>query len=173
MSPNGPLSFFLIFCNKLKFQKDQKVPPFTLFDIVIFFGMIIFCQKISFFQFLKTLRFLSLRYSADFRRSRLVLQTTILTLIGPLFRNNPERRQVRPRAKGQGKLSAKGPLFRFSLLLGNLRNGTGLKSPPFRFFFDTVRLFFEIFLSPKGPSFRFLLFQRNLQNRPRLNGFFF
>ena len=35
--------------------------------------------------------FLSLRYGADLGRSRLVfLQTTILTLICPLFRNNPE-----------------------------------------------------------------------------------
>ena len=53
MSPKGPPSFFLIFCNKLEFQKA--------------------------FYILKTLRFLSLRYSADFRRSRLVqcLQTLI------------------------------------------------------------------------------------------------
>ena len=44
-------SIFLIFCNKLDFQKVEKVSPFTI---------------------LKSLRFLSLRYSADFRRSRLV-----------------------------------------------------------------------------------------------------
>ena len=51
MTPKGPPSFFLIFCNKLDFQKVERVPPCTI---------------------LKTLRFLSLRYSADFRRSRLV-----------------------------------------------------------------------------------------------------
>ena len=45
-------SFFLIFCNKLDFQKAQRVPPSTI---------------------LKTLRFLSLGYGADFRRSRLVV----------------------------------------------------------------------------------------------------
>ena len=39
------------------------------------------------------------------------------------------RRQVRPR--GQGKLSAKGPPFRFLIFQGNLQNRTGLKSPPF------------------------------------------
>ena len=39
---------FSIFCNKLDFQKVRRMPPFT---------------------FLKTLRFLSLRYSTDFRRS--------------------------------------------------------------------------------------------------------
>ena len=46
-----PLQVFLIFCSKLKFQKAQRVSPSTI---------------------LKTLHFLSLRYSADFRRSRLV-----------------------------------------------------------------------------------------------------
>ena len=44
-----PPSSFLIFCSKLKFQTAQKV-----------------------FTILGTFRFLSLRYSADFRRSRLV-----------------------------------------------------------------------------------------------------
>ena len=49
LSPKGPPSSFLIFCSKLKFQTAQKV-----------------------FTILGTFRFLSLRYSADFRRSRLV-----------------------------------------------------------------------------------------------------
>ena len=44
----GPPSIFLIFCNKLDFQKVERVLPFTI---------------------LKTLRFLRLRYSSDFRRS--------------------------------------------------------------------------------------------------------
>ena len=51
MSPKGPPSIFLMFCNKLDFQKVERVPPYTIF---------------------KTLRFLILRYSVDFRRSRLV-----------------------------------------------------------------------------------------------------
>ena len=52
LSPKGPPSiFFKIICSKLKFQKAQRVSIFTI---------------------LKTWRFLSLRYSADFRRSRLV-----------------------------------------------------------------------------------------------------
>ena len=51
MSPKGRSFIFLIFCNKLDFEKAQGVPPFTI---------------------LKTLRFLSLGYGADFRRSRLV-----------------------------------------------------------------------------------------------------
>ena len=46
-------SIFLTFCNKLDCQKSQKVSLFTI---------------------LKILRFLSLRYSADFRRSRLVFK---------------------------------------------------------------------------------------------------
>ena len=49
----GRLHLFLIFCNKIDFQKARSVPLFSI---------------------LKTLRFLSLRYSADFRRSRLVIR---------------------------------------------------------------------------------------------------
>ena len=52
LSPRGPPFIFFIFCNKLDFQRARRVPPFTIF---------------------KNLRFLSLRYSADFRLSRLVL----------------------------------------------------------------------------------------------------
>ena len=63
--------------------------------------------QISIF-FQKVLRFLSLRYGADFRRSRLVfLQMTDLTLIGPLFAETTQAQS------GQGKLSAKGPPFIF------------------------------------------------------------
>ena len=51
VSEGSLLRFFLIFCNKLDFQKAQRVPPSTI---------------------LRTLRFLSLGYGADFRRSRLV-----------------------------------------------------------------------------------------------------
>ena len=52
------LHFFLIFCNKLDFQKAQKVSPSTI---------------------LRTLRFSSLGYGADFRRFRLVCSCSILT----------------------------------------------------------------------------------------------
>ena len=70
------------------------------------------CQKFQVFRKKNVLRFLSLRYSADFRRSRLVFrQTTDLTLIGQLFRETPETTKAR---YGQGKLSAKGPLSVFT-----------------------------------------------------------
>ena len=49
MSSKGPSFNFLILCNKLDFQKAQRVPFFTIS---------------------KTLRLLSLTYSANFRRSR-------------------------------------------------------------------------------------------------------
>ena len=59
------LHHFLIFCNKLYFQKAQRVPHFTI---------------------LKTLRCLNLRYSADFRRSRLVrLILDFLNRCPPIF----------------------------------------------------------------------------------------
>ena len=52
LSPNGPSFKFLLFCNKLDFHKPQRVLPFRIF---------------------KPSSFLSLRYSADLRPSRLVL----------------------------------------------------------------------------------------------------
>ena len=69
-----PLIFF-IFCNKLDFQKAERVHLFTI---------------------LKTWRFLSLRYSADFKRSRLV--TLLLHFRWPLLakrsRNSLQRLSV-------------------------------------------------------------------------------
>ena len=53
MSPKGPPTF-LIFCNRLDFQKVEGLPPLINFE---------------------NCAFLSLRYSADFRRSLLVAHT--------------------------------------------------------------------------------------------------
>ena len=80
------------------------------------------------------------------------LQTTILTLIGPLFRNKSWNHLRCPvRQRGQSKLSAKGPPFHFLLFQGNLQNRTGLKSPPFRIFFRHCATFFRKFFNvPKG-----------------------
>ena len=50
MSPKGPPLIFLIFCHKLDFQKAQRGPPFTIFDIARFFEIIIFCHKNCFFS---------------------------------------------------------------------------------------------------------------------------
>ena len=60
----GSPSMFLIFCNKLYFQKVERDPPFTI---------------------LKPLRFLSLRYSSDFSRSRLVHHNHTMTSYDPPF----------------------------------------------------------------------------------------
>ena len=60
----GPPSSFSIFCNWMYVNKSQRVPPFTFSSLC---G--IFRKKKS---FKNVLLFLSLRYSADFRRSRLV-----------------------------------------------------------------------------------------------------
>ena len=61
------------------------------------------------------------------------------------------------------------PPFGFSLFKRNLQNRTGLKGPPFRFCFGTVRLFFDIFVSKWSP-FSFLLFKHSLQNRMSVKG---
>ena len=52
-SSKSPPSPYFIFCNKLEFQKAQRVPPSTILT--------------------KPLRFFSLRYSAVFGHSRLVI----------------------------------------------------------------------------------------------------
>ena len=79
-------------------------------------------------------------------------QTTILTLIDPLF-------TILSRApEAQGKLYSKGSPFHFLLFQGNIQNRTCPKGPPFGFFLALCDFFSEIFLSPKGPPFHFLLF---------------
>ena len=118
-------------------------------------------------------------YSSDF----FFLQTTILTLIGPLFtilRRAPEAKSA------QGKLYSKGsPLSFFTFSRKHTKPDVPKGSPlwiffgtvrlffrkffnvpkgsPLWIFFGTVRLFFENFLmSPKGPPFEF--FDILLQN---------
>ena len=66
-----PLSF-LIFCNVMFVNKSRRVPPFTFFGTMRLLLKEIFFQKFQFFSKKSVLRFLSLRYGADFRRSRLV-----------------------------------------------------------------------------------------------------
>ena len=75
-----------------------------------------------------------------------------LTLIGPLFRNNPETTysQVRPR-----QTHSKWSPFHFLLFQGNLQNRTCLKDPLW-IFLALCDFFFENFqMSPKG----FLIFR--------------
>ena len=73
-------SFFVLFQKIFSnfFEMSLKGPPFIFFR---YFAMnwIFRKSKSSFFTILKTLRFLSLRYSADFRRSHLVFIRRILT----------------------------------------------------------------------------------------------
>ena len=97
-------------------------------------------------------------YSSDF--FSFFLQTTILTLIGPLFtilRRAPEAKSA------QGKLYSKGSPFHFLLFQGNIQTGRAQRVPLW-IFFGTLRLFFENFLmSPKGPPFEFFdILQRNV-----------
>ena len=84
------------------------------------------------------------------------LQSTILTLIGPLFRNNPETPwgQVWPR-----QLSPKGPPLIFYFFKLTYKTGRN-KESPFRFFFrHCASVFSKLFLlSPKGPL-RFEFFE--------------
>ena len=63
---------FLIFCNGMFVNKSRRVPPFTFFGTMRLPLKENFFSKISIFFQKSVLRFLSLRYGADFRRSRLV-----------------------------------------------------------------------------------------------------
>ena len=72
MSPKGPPLSFLLFCNRMHVWKSKRVPSSTFFGTVRHFPKEKFFSKISVFFQKNVLRFLSLRYSADFRRSRLV-----------------------------------------------------------------------------------------------------
>ena len=76
------VSNFLIFCSNVMCQKTQRVSPFQVFrhyETVSKFSFFVsfrkfFCLlRVPPFTILKTLRCLSLRYSGDFRRSRLVI----------------------------------------------------------------------------------------------------
>ena len=73
MSPKGPPLSFLLFCYRMRVYKSKRVPPFTFFGTVRHFPKeIFFLKNFKFFPKKNVLRFLSLRYSADLRRSRLV-----------------------------------------------------------------------------------------------------
>ena len=73
-----PFNFFFIFCNQLEFHKAQRVPLSTFFDTVTLFNsfFFIFCYQLEFHKTQRVPPFtiLSLRYSADFGRSRLVIK---------------------------------------------------------------------------------------------------
>ena len=72
MSPKGPPSSFLYFAMECM-SKNPEGSPFYIFRHYATFLREFFFQKFQFFFQKIVLRFLSLRYSADFRRSRLVL----------------------------------------------------------------------------------------------------
>ena len=151
-----PLSF-LIFCNGMFVNKSRRVPPFTFFGTMRLLLKEKFFQKFQFFSKKSVLRFLSLRYGAHFRRSRLVfLQTTILTLIGPLFTilsRAPEAKSA------QGKLYSKGsPLSFFTFSRKHTKPDVPKGSPPLDFFRHCATFFRKFFNVPKGSPFHFLLF---------------
>ena len=67
-----PPSGFLIFCNGMYVNKSRRVPPLTFFGTIQRFFERKKNKKFQDFLQKNVLRFLSLRYGADFRRSRLV-----------------------------------------------------------------------------------------------------
>ena len=105
---------------------------------------------------------MSLRYSADFRRSRLVFfslffrQTTELIAYVPLFTETDKITQAK---SGQWKFSAKGPPFIFYLFYVTYKTGRDQRVPPFNFFRHCAKFFSKIFQGLKRvPPSSFLIF---------------
>ena len=73
MSPKGPPLSFLLFCYRMRVYKSKRVPLLHFSALCDIFRKKIFFRKLQVFFQKNVLRFLSLRYSADLRRSRLVL----------------------------------------------------------------------------------------------------
>ena len=74
MSPKRPPSRFLIFCNGMYVNRSRRVPsPFYFFrHYATFSERKIFFENFKFFSKKLFCAFLSPRYGADFRRSRVV-----------------------------------------------------------------------------------------------------
>ena len=66
---------FLIFCNGMFVNKSRRVPPFTFFGTMRLLLKEKIFSKISIFSEKSVLRFLSLRYGAEFGRFRLVFSS--------------------------------------------------------------------------------------------------
>ena len=101
IAPTGPPSFVSTFCNTMDVKKLQRVPPFTFFGTVTLFKnliqnffwkffhvspliFLIFLQPAGVSQSPKApppFTILSLEYSADFGRSRLVLCSSLILFI--------------------------------------------------------------------------------------------
>ena len=72
MSPKGPPFEFFDILNGMFVNKSRRVPLLHFSALCDFFWKKIFFKNFNFFSKKSVLRFLSLRYGADFRRSRLV-----------------------------------------------------------------------------------------------------
>ena len=74
---------FLLFCYRMRVYKSKRAPLLHFSALCDIFRMKFFFSKISsFFPKKNVLRFLSLRYSADLRRSRLVVFCSLASLYG-------------------------------------------------------------------------------------------
>ena len=80
LSPKGPFFHFLLFRGNLQNRTSLKGPPFDFFSALCDIFRKKKISKISSFFHKNVLRFSSLEYSADFRRSRLVLFSSDQTI---------------------------------------------------------------------------------------------
>ena len=74
---------FLLFCYRMRVYKSKRVPLLHFSALCDIFRKIFFSKISSFFPKKNVLRFLSLRYSADLRRSRLVSTSSRIVNLRP------------------------------------------------------------------------------------------
>ena len=95
----------------------------------------------------------------DYSSDLFFLQTTILTLIGPLSKSFTIRKPTKAK-HGPGKLANLVQRVPFLILLfqGNIQNRTCLKGPPFGFFSTLCEFFSNFFCLQRVPPFIFYFF---------------
>ena len=89
-----PFEFFFVILLLNACLQIKKGPPFTFFGTVRHFPKDFFFQKFQVFFHKNVLRFLSLRYSADLRRSRLVYFWRYATSSGDNRKSGPFRLKI-------------------------------------------------------------------------------
>ena len=143
----SPLWVFWYFATECLLINPEGSPLLHFSALCDFFWKKIFFQKFQFFFKKSVLRFLSLRYGADFRRSRLVFFSFFFRLQSSRWSVHFLHfcaEHLRP-SPPKANFTPKGPPFHFLLFQGNIQNRTCPKGPPFGFFSELCDFFSKIF----------------------------
>ena len=148
--PKGsPLWVFWYFATECLLINPEGSPLLHFSALCDFFWKKNFFQKFQFFSKKSVLRFLSLRYGADFRRSRLVSSSDYYPHTDrSTFYNSAQSTwgQVRPRQT----LLQRVPPFIFYFFKETYKTGRAQRVPPLDFFRNCATFFRKFFNVPKG-----------------------